>query len=117
MFTRVTPEVFDEILARVEPVIQKQETNYRHPLSAGLKLAITLRHLATGDNYRSLAYGFRCGISTISELIPGVCTAIVEAYKDDVFNIPTTPETWSTLAQQFEQRNISMQLVPWMEST
>ena len=64
-FTRVTPEVFDEILERVTPVIQKQETNYRHPLSAGLKLAIILRHLATGDNYRSLAYGFRCGISTI----------------------------------------------------
>ncbi|XP_041473680.1 uncharacterized protein LOC121422596 [Lytechinus variegatus] len=85
-------------------VIQKQETNYMHPLSADLKLAINLRHLATGDNCRSLAYGFRCGISTISELIPGVCTAIAEAYKDDVFNIPTTPEAWSTLAQQFEQR-------------
>ncbi|XP_041453724.1 uncharacterized protein LOC121406917 [Lytechinus variegatus] len=102
MFTRVTSEVFDEIPARAAPVIQKQETNYRHPLSAGL--AITLRHLATGDKYRSLAYGFRCGISTISELIPGVCRAIVEAYKDEVSNIPTTPEAWSTLAQQFEQR-------------
>ena len=103
-FTRLTPEVFDEILERVAPVIQKQQTNYRHPLSAGLKLAITLRHLATGDNYRSLAYGFRCGISTISELIPEVCTAIVEAYKDEVFNPPTTPEAWRNLAQQFEQR-------------
>ncbi|XP_052225108.1 uncharacterized protein LOC127840732 [Dreissena polymorpha] len=63
-FTRLNPEV--------------QQTNYKHPLSAGIKLAITLRHLATGDNYRSLAYGFRCGISTISELIPEVCKAIVQ---------------------------------------
>ncbi|XP_071500329.1 putative nuclease HARBI1 [Diadema antillarum] len=37
-------------------------------------------------------------------MIPEVCRAIVEAYKDEVFNIPTTPEAWSTLAQQFEQR-------------
>lgn len=103
-FTRFTPEVFDDILERVAPVIQKQQTNYRHPLSAGLKLAITLRHLATGDNYRSLAYGFRCGISTISELIPEVCRAIVQAYKDEVFNPPTSPEAWRNLAQQFQQR-------------
>ncbi|KAL8583250.1 hypothetical protein ACOMHN_043085 [Nucella lapillus] len=103
-FTRFTPEVFDDILERVAPVIQKQQTNYRHPLSAGLKLAITLRHLATGDNYRSLAYGFRCGISTISELIPEVCRVIVQAYKDEVFNPPTSPEAWRNLAQQFEQR-------------
>ena len=100
----MTPEVFDDILERVAPVILKEQTNYRHPLSAGFKLAITLRYLAAGDNYRSLAYGFRCGISTISELIPEVCTAIVQAYKDEVFNPPATPEAWRNLAQQFEQR-------------
>ncbi|XP_071490827.1 putative nuclease HARBI1 [Diadema antillarum] len=37
-------------------------------------------------------------------MIPEVCRAIGEAHKDEVFNIPTTPETWSTLAHQFEQR-------------
>ncbi|XP_052218151.1 uncharacterized protein LOC127835753 [Dreissena polymorpha] len=103
-FIRLNPDVFDEILERVAPVIQKQQTNYRHPLSAGLKLAITLRHLATGDNFMSMAYGFRCGISTISELIQEVCTAIVQAYKDEVFNPPTIPEAWRHLVQQFEQR-------------
>jgi hypothetical protein len=63
-----------------------------------------LRHLATGDNYRSLAYGFRCGISTISELIPEVCTATVQLYKDEVFNAPITTEARRHLSHQFEQR-------------
>ena len=36
--------------------IKKSATNFRKPLEVGLKLAITLRHLATGDTYTSLQY-------------------------------------------------------------
>ncbi|KAK7108048.1 hypothetical protein V1264_015850 [Littorina saxatilis] len=43
------PVAFHEHLTRIEGRITKQQTHWRKPLAPGLKLAITLRYLATGD--------------------------------------------------------------------
>ncbi|CAG2241330.1 unnamed protein product [Mytilus edulis] len=56
----------------VGPRIAKQNTFYRNPLEPGLKLAITLRHLASGAKYRSMQYGWRVPHNTISVFIPEV---------------------------------------------
>ena len=50
-FIRMTPEFFEVIKARIQPRLAKQATNYRAPLSVGMKLAITLRYLPTGESY------------------------------------------------------------------
>ena len=57
-YMRMEPLMFDEILNRVSPRIQKSDTNFRKALEPGLKLAITIRHLASGDKYPSLQYDF-----------------------------------------------------------
>ena len=46
-FIRVPPELFMDIVHRVGPRIRKSHTNFRPPLEPGLKIAITLRYLAT----------------------------------------------------------------------
>ena len=53
-FLRMPPEMFDELLNRVGPRIQKRDTIFRKALEPGLKLAITIRHLASGDRYSTL---------------------------------------------------------------
>ena len=103
-YMRITPEMFDEILQRVAPRIQKQDTRFRSALPAGLKLAITIRYMACGDTYTSLAYDFRTASETICHLIPEVCAAIADEYKDEVLSCPLTPEGWLEIAHQFERR-------------
>jgi hypothetical protein len=59
IFLRMEPAMFDELLERVGPRIQKKDTGWRKALEPGIKLAITIRHLASGDKYSSLLYNFR----------------------------------------------------------
>ena len=58
-FVRVTPAMFYELLQRISPRITKMVTRFRRPLEPGLKLAIALRYMATGNSYHSLQYSFR----------------------------------------------------------
>ena len=61
-------------------------------LEPGLRLAITLRYLATGDSYTSLQYEFRVAHSTISFVMPETCKAIIQEYIDEMMRYPCTPE-------------------------
>ena len=103
-FLRMPPEMFDELLNRIAPRIRKMDTNYRKALEPGMKLSITIRHLASGDKYPTLQYAFRVAQSTISLLIPEVCQAIVDAYKDEVIPCPTTQDEWRDIADEFQRK-------------
>ncbi|XP_072164307.1 uncharacterized protein [Diadema setosum] len=100
----VTPDTFDEILQRVTPRIQKKNTRFRSAIPAGLKLAVTLRYLATGDTYTFIAYDFRTASETICHFIPKVCDAIADEYKEEVLSCPLTPQGCLEVADQFERK-------------
>ena len=102
-FLRVEPQMFHELVRRVGPRIQKSQKG-RTPLVPGLKMAITLRYLATGNSYHSLMFTFRVAHNTISNFVPSVCEAIVEEYRDEQFTIPSTPEAWRRIESTFSNR-------------
>ena len=97
-FMLMPPEMFDELLTRVGQRITKHNGNYKETLDPGLKLALTLRHIAAGTKYHSMSYGWRVRHNTISLLIPKVCQAIIDKYKDEVMKCPTTPEEWHAIS-------------------
>ncbi len=74
-FVRCEPAMIQEMIKRLTPIISKQDTNYCKSLEPGLKVAITLRYMATGDSSKSLQYAIRVEYNTICLLIPEVCAA------------------------------------------
>ena len=102
-FLRVDPLMFQEVVDRVGPTIEREDTNMRKALSPGLRIAITLRFLATGDSYKSLQYGFRVAHNTISLIIPETCQAIIQEYQDEVLCGPRSPEEWKHVANTFSK--------------
>lgn len=103
-FVRVNPQLFTAILERIEDQIRKKDTRFRKALEPGLKLAITLRFLATGDSFKTLMYGFRVASNTICKFIPLVCEAIVDAYAEEFLSTPDTPEEWLEIEEVFRKK-------------
>ena len=76
---------------------------FRDPLDPGLKLAVTLRHLATGANYADVMYSFRVARNSISLFVPKVCEAIYSAYKEEVMPDNITEEDWLRISAEFKR--------------
>ena len=81
-FLRMTAENFDELLDLIKIDIQGDDTTLREAIPASLKLAATIRFLATGCTYTQLQYPFRVHKSTLSKFIPEVCEALYNKLKD-----------------------------------
>ena len=103
-YMRMEPCMFRELLDRIGPRVQKQNTHLRPALPPGLKLAITLRYIASGDSYHSLSYSFRVPHNTISLIVKEVSEAIVAELEPEVFNFPTSQQQWLDVAENFENR-------------
>ena len=103
-FTRLSPRMFLEWVEQLMPKLRKEDTWYRDWLEVGLNLAITLRHLATEDNYKPLMYIFYVPHNTISILVRDVCQAIWDEYGDEVVSSPTTAEGWKEIVASYSNR-------------
>ena len=97
--------MFDELLDRLGPLITKQDTPYRKALEPGLKLATTMRHLASGDRYASMKFDFRVPHNTMSLCVREVCQALIEEFKDECIQCPTTEAAWRVISEAFERTN------------
>ena len=100
---RMEPAMFHELEARLTPRLLKRDSNFKG-FTPGLKLAITLKYLATGFNFKTLMQGVWVSSNNISLIVREVCGSIVEEYRDEVINCPKTEEEWKEVAGNFATR-------------
>lgn len=103
-FMRMTPDLFNEILTAIRPRIQRQDTRYRAAIPPELRLALTLRYLATGCSYLTLHYAFRVGVSTVASIVKDTCAAINEILMDRYIKMPANSDEWLAVAQAFSTK-------------
>ena len=72
----------------------------RAPIDPEIKLAITLRFLATGESYENLMYQFRAHNCTIAKFITVVCSKIYETFKGQFLRLPNTTEEWEIIEHE-----------------
>ena len=68
-YMRMSPDRFEHLLSLIEPLVKKETTNFREPISASERLSITLRFLATGESQQSLSFAYRIGKATVSKIV------------------------------------------------
>lgn len=83
-FLRMTPKDFENLLQMVAPKVFKENTKFRNSISPTVKLATTLRYLASGDSFTSLMYTFKISKQSISVFVPEVCEAIISVLKTNI---------------------------------
>ncbi|CAG9580819.1 unnamed protein product [Danaus chrysippus] len=102
-FCRMSYTDFEFLLQKLEPIIAKKDTKWRECIPPKIRLAVTLRFLASGDSYRSLHLLFKMSTQIISKIVLEVCVAIYQVLKDCV-KMPNTEEGWLTIEHGFCSR-------------
>nr|CAH7737144.1 unnamed protein product [Callosobruchus chinensis] len=75
-YTRMLPSTFDYVLNAIKGKITHATTNFQQPISPEERLIVTLRYLATGMQFRQLAYSFCISKSAVAKIVSEVCKAI-----------------------------------------
>ncbi len=91
---------FDQLCSMVRHQLTK--ASIRQPISVEERLAVALRFLASGDSQQAIAFSFRIGKFTVSNIIPETCDAIWDCLAPS-FLKPPTREDWFQIAAEFER--------------
>ena len=93
-YLRMTSENFEEIFQLIKYDIRKENTNMREPIPPRLKLAATIRFLATGVSYKGLQIQYRIHNSTLSLFVPEVSQAIFNRLKEKYIKVTVQTLLW-----------------------
>lgn len=73
-------------------------------IQSTFELLFVCRYLATGESYRSLAFQFRIGVTTVSRIVAEVCEVLWIHLSPDYLAAPSTSYDWLLVAENFEKK-------------
>ena len=88
------------VIVLMEPLVIKEDTNYRKSISPAEHLALTIRFLATGETQISLSFSFWIGKSTVSKIIAENCDALHRVHFHLYVKRPTSNNKWKAIPQE-----------------
>ncbi|XP_062541375.1 uncharacterized protein LOC134209404 [Armigeres subalbatus] len=97
---RMSASQFEELLVKVAPKIQKQDTMMRIAISPAIRLQVVLRYLATGDSFKSLEFLYRVPKCSISCFLLETLDAIYEVLQEYI-KAPKSTEEWRSVMNDF----------------
>ena len=102
-FIRTDRLHFQFLVERLYPCLIKQDTVMRKSIKPDEQCCLFLRHIASGESFRSLEYRFRISRQTISRVISTVAKAIIHEMQDTYLKILNTVEEWLLISEKFSQ--------------
>ena len=86
---------------KLRPLLEKQTTNMRQPLSVEKQLAITLYYLTDEGRYRKVANAFGISRPTVSKVVRKVCHIIKHELGPEYIKTPRTEDEVQFLTENF----------------
>ena len=102
-FVHMDLQSFSNLLEILEPLVEKKDTEMRESIKAKERVAITLRYLATGESFRSLAFLFHILRQAISQIVEEVCNAIFEVIGSQHLKTQQKEGEWLRISSVFNQ--------------
>ena len=81
-FLRLDATSFDELLKMITPRIEKRNNTMRDAIPPSQRLSITLRYLASGNNFEDLKFTSAISPQSIGIIVMETCTALIRSLKD-----------------------------------
>ena len=83
----MSDENMQYLIAKVKPLIVKQDTVMRNAITPEAHITATLRFLTTGRSFEDLKLATIISLQALGKIIPETCKAIYEALKHDYLKV------------------------------
>ena len=98
-YLRMSKATFDQLLAKVGPLLVRRR--YNSVVRPSIRLALTLRYLATGNSQIPLTFSFRVGAATVCQSVRGTRIAIWNVLMEEYVRPPATEANWKSISAKF----------------